>query len=122
MSTFYNFLDILKWSLSFLLGSDKTLIECESRIHRQSTDINNVVSKNGQDVWDQEIVYDKAIKEADSFMPLSIILANWIIRRLDRVRKKDSGQLFVKILVKNIQKYRSFLLANISQFGKIIVD
>jgi len=76
VSTFYNFLDILKWSLSFLLGSDKTLIECESRIHKQSTDINNVVSKNGQDVWDQEIVYDKAIKEADSFMPLSIILAN----------------------------------------------
>lgn len=58
MSTFYNFLDILKWSLSFLLGSDKTLIECESRIHKQSTDINNVVSKNGQNTGDQEIVYD----------------------------------------------------------------
>ena len=58
MSTFYNFLDILKWSLSFSLGNDETSIEYELRIHKQSTDINNVVSKNGQNTGDQEIVYD----------------------------------------------------------------
>lgn len=50
MSTFYNFLDILKWSLSFSLGNDVTSIEYELRIHNQSTNINNVVSKNEQDV------------------------------------------------------------------------
>ena len=50
MSTFYNFLDILKWSLSFSLGNDETSIEYELRIHNQSTNINNVVSKNEQDV------------------------------------------------------------------------
>lgn len=71
------------------VGYDETSIEYESRIHKQSTDINNAVSKNEQGAGDQGIVYGYAIKETDSFMPLPITLANRIIRRLEEVRRKN---------------------------------
>lgn len=73
------------------VGYDETSIEYESRIHKQSTDINNAVSKNEheQGAGDQGIVYGYAIKETDSFMPLPITLANRTIRRLEEVRRKN---------------------------------
>lgn len=71
------------------VGYDETSIEYESRIHKQSTDINNAISKNEQGAGDQGIVYGYAIKETDSFMPLPITLANRIIRRLEEVRRKN---------------------------------
>lgn len=45
MSTFYNFLDILKLSLSFSLGSNETSIKYELRLHKQRTDINNAYQR-----------------------------------------------------------------------------
>ena len=70
------------------VGYDEKSIEYECRIHEQSTDINQAVSKEDQGAGDQGIVYGYAIRETDNYMPLPITLANRLIQRLEECRRK----------------------------------
>ena len=70
------------------VGYDEKSIEYECRIHEQSSDINQAVSKEDQGAGDQGIVYGYAIRETDNYMPLPITLANRLIQRLEECRRK----------------------------------
>lgn len=71
------------------VGYDGYTIEYECRIHEQSPDINQAVSKDEQGAGDQGIVYGYAINETEQYMPLPITLANRLIQRLEEVRHKN---------------------------------
>ena len=69
------------------IGYDTTDIEFEVRIHEQSADISQAVSKDEQGAGDQGIVYGYATDETLNFMPLPIELAHKLTDRLEECRK-----------------------------------
>ena len=69
------------------VGYDTTDIEFEARIHTQSEDISQAVSKEEQGAGDQGIVYGYACNETGHYMPLAIELAHRLTDRLEECRR-----------------------------------
>ena len=87
-------------------------IEFESRIHEQSKDINQAVSKEVQGAGDQGIVYGYAVKETKELMPLEIVLAHNLAERLEIARRRGEikgylpdGKTQITTELKNGKKY-----------------
>lgn len=68
------------------VGYDTTNIEVEIRIHEQSADISQAVSRAEQGAGDQGIVYGYASDETLNYMPLAIELAHRLTDRLEECR------------------------------------
>lgn len=68
------------------VGYDTTNIEVEIRIHEQSADISQAVSRAEQGAGDQGIVYGYASDETLNYMPLPIELAHRLTDRLEECR------------------------------------
>lgn len=69
------------------VGYDTKDIEFEVRIHEQSADISQAVSREEQGAGDQGIVYGYATDETLNFMPLPIELAHRLTDHLEECRK-----------------------------------
>lgn len=69
------------------IGYDASDIEVEVRIHAQSADISQAVSKEDQGAGDQGIVYGYATDETLNFMPLAAELAHELTNRLEECRR-----------------------------------
>lgn len=71
------------------VGYDTANIEVEVRIHEQSADISQAVSRSEQGAGDQGIVYGYASDETLNYMPLAIELAHRLTNRLEQCRKEN---------------------------------
>ena len=69
------------------IGYDASDIEVEVRVHAQSADISQAVSKEDQGAGDQGIVYGYATDETLNFMPLAAELAHELTNRLEECRR-----------------------------------
>ncbi len=69
------------------VGYDVKDIDVEIKIHKQSQDISQAVSKEEQGAGDQGIVYGYATDETPNYMPLPIDLAHRLTNRLEICRK-----------------------------------
>ena len=78
-----DYIEIAKKTISDI-GYDAEQVEYETRIHSQSADINQAVSKKDIGAGDQGIVYGYATDETLDLMPLPYELAHRICERLDK--------------------------------------
>lgn len=78
-----DYIEIAKKTIAEI-GYDADSVEYETRIHSQSADINQAVSKKELGAGDQGIVYGYATDETLNLMPLPYELAHRICERLDK--------------------------------------
>lgn len=72
------------------IGLDYRTCEINVNIHEQSTDIAKAVLKKETGAGDQGIMYGYAINHTDVYMPLPIMLAHSIAKRLHTARLKNA--------------------------------
>lgn len=60
------------------------------KVSNQSNEINNAVAKKEISAGDQGIMFGYATNETDEYMPLAIILAHKLAKKLEDTRKSDS--------------------------------
>ncbi len=70
------------------VGYETKDLEIMVKVHKQSEDINQAVSKDDQGAGDQGIMYGYATEETLNFMPLAIDLAHRLTDRLTYVREQ----------------------------------
>ena len=72
------------------LITDYHTVQIDNRIHTQSPDINQGVSKTKLEdtgAGDQGIMFGYACKESEGYMPLAIVIAHKLVREATRLRK-----------------------------------
>ena len=66
------------------------LLELEVCLHEQSPDISAAVGKTELGAGDQGIVVGYATNETDEYLPLPVVLAHRICKRLDELKPENS--------------------------------
>lgn len=85
------YVDIVQcaWDVLFPLGYNENDFTIISNVNKQSSDINQSVDKNNGEIGagDQGIVFGYATNETKQYLPLSIVLANELVKRIEDLRK-----------------------------------
>ena len=79
-------IDRIGYTMSDLCGDPHGLLELEVCLHEQSPDISAAVGKNELGAGDQGIVVGYATSETEEYLPLPVVLAHRICRRLDELK------------------------------------
>ena len=79
-------IDRIDYTMSDLCGDPHGLLELEVCLHEQSPDISAAVGKNELGAGDQGIVVGYATSETEEYLPLPVVLAHRICRRLDELK------------------------------------
>ena len=74
------------YTMSDLCGAPHGLLELEVCLHEQSPDISAAVGKTELGAGDQGIVVGYATSETEEYLPLPVVLAHRICRRLDELK------------------------------------
>ena len=74
------------YTMSDLCGDLHGLLALETRIHEQSPDISAAVGKTELGAGDQGIMVGYATNETEEYLPLPVVLAHRICRRLDELK------------------------------------
>ena len=74
------------YTMSDLCGDPHGLLELEVCVHEQSPDISAAVGKNELGAGDQGIMVGYATNETEEYLPLPVVLAQRICRRLDELK------------------------------------
>ena len=74
------------YTMSDLCENPHGLLELEVCLHEQSPDISAAVGKNELGAGDQGIVVGYATSETEEYLPLPVVLAHRICRRLDELK------------------------------------
>lgn len=77
------------YTMSDLCGDPHGLLELEVCLHEQSPDISAAVSKAELGAGDQGIVVGYATSETEEYLPLPVVLAHRICRRLDELKPEN---------------------------------
>ncbi|MGL5630202.1 MAG: methionine adenosyltransferase [Mycoplasmoidaceae bacterium] len=87
------YIDVVKaaWNILLPLGYNENDFVIISNVNKQSVDISSTVIKKGNLVssGDQGIVYGYATNETTNYMPLEIVLAHELVKRIDFERKTN---------------------------------
>ena len=79
------------YTMSDLCGAPHGLLELEICLHEQSPDISAAVSKTELGAGDQGIMVGYATNETEEYLPLPVVLAHRICRRLDELKPTTHG-------------------------------
>ena len=74
------------YTMSDLCEEPNSLLELEICLHKQSQDISAAVGKNELGAGDQGIMVGYATNETEEYLPLPVVLAHRICRRLDELK------------------------------------
>ena len=77
------------YTMSDLCGDPHGLLELEVCLHEQSPDISAAVGKNELGAGDQGIVVGYATSETEESLPLPVVLAHRICKRLDELKPEN---------------------------------
>lgn len=84
------YVDVVKcaWQVLIPLGYNENDFTIISNVNKQSEDINQSVTKRNGDIGagDQGIVYGYATNETKQYLPISIVLANELVKELEALR------------------------------------
>ena len=81
-------IDCIGYTMSDLCGDPHGLLELEACLHEQSPDISAAVGKNELGAGDQGIVVGYATNETEEYLPLPVVLAHRICKRLDELKSQ----------------------------------
>ncbi len=77
------------YTMSDLCGDPHELLELEVCLHEQSPDISAAVGKDELGAGDQGIMVGYATNETEEYLPLPVVLAHRICKRLDELKPEN---------------------------------
>ena len=79
----------ISYTMSDLCGDPHELLELEVCLHEQSKDISAAVGKTELGAGDQGIMVGYATNETEEYLPLPVVLAHRICKRLDELKPEN---------------------------------
>lgn len=82
------YVDVVKcaWDVLIPLGYNENDFTIISNVNKQSSDISQAVNKKEIAAGDQGIVFGYATNETNQYLPLTIVLANELVEKLEKLR------------------------------------